>query len=115
MSFIHNNIRFLRKRKGYGQEYIAAALSITQSAVSAYEMGKSQPTPDGLMVLSDLFGITIDELIRKDLSIQESNEDAPTEHAQLEAIKQEIADLRKAIEELTASQRKFIEAISHTK
>lgn len=111
MSFIHNNIRFLRKKNGYGQEHLAAALSISQSAVSAYEMGKSQPTPDGLIILANLFGITIDNLIRKDLSTEESIAPIQAEITHIEALQQEIADLREAVKALAATQQKFIEAI----
>ena len=115
MSFISSNIRFLRNLKRYGQEDIAAALSLTQAAISAYEVGKSQPTPDGLVILSDFFGVTIDDLIKKDLSIQEEPVTIGLEQTQFEAIKQEIAELRRAIDTLTATQHKFIEAFESGK
>ncbi len=103
MSFVSSNIKYLRKLKRYGQESLASALSLTQAAVSAYEVGKSQPTPDGLIILSDFFGVSIDDLLKKDLSLQEGQDIIDLEQTQLEVIKQEIAELRRAIDLLSAT------------
>jgi transcriptional regulator with XRE-family HTH domain len=65
---IGGNLKLLRKRIGKSQEEVANDLSLTRSSYSGYENNVAQPSLEGLMQMSDYFKISIDELIRKDLS-----------------------------------------------
>ena len=58
------NIAKIRKEKGLSQKNVACAVGIAPNALSNYELGKRQPPIDVLIKLSDLFGCTIDELVR---------------------------------------------------
>ena len=46
------------------QSDLAIKLNVSQQSVSFYETGKREPPLDILIKLSDLFGCTIDELVR---------------------------------------------------
>ena len=67
MKFIHINIRHLRTARGYSQERFAEELGWTRSIVGSYEEGRSEPSIDRLIVLSNYFDIPIDILVRNDL------------------------------------------------
>ena len=54
----------LRKRNNLSQADLAVKLNVSQQSVSFYENGKREPPLDVLIKLSDLFGCTIDELVR---------------------------------------------------
>lgn len=69
MKFIQTNIRHLRTSKGYSQEQIAEELGWTRSMVGSYEEGRSEPSIDRLIVLSNYFDIPIDILVKNDLRI----------------------------------------------
>lgn len=67
MDFIHTNLRFLRKRKGFTQEELAMQLQTKRSLIGAYEEGRAKPNYDLLRQISELFQISIDHLITADL------------------------------------------------
>lgn len=57
-------LKILRKKKKLTQREIAEALHISQTSVSKYERGESEPDIEMLIKLSDFFGVTIDYFIR---------------------------------------------------
>ncbi|MBQ0786555.1 MAG: LexA family transcriptional regulator [Oceanihabitans sp.] len=68
MKFISQNIRHLRSLKGVTQEVFAEDLQVTRSRISSYEEGRSAPTIEMLIQLSDYFKLPIDILLRNDLT-----------------------------------------------
>lgn len=54
----------LRREHGYSQESLAAELGLTRQAVSRWERGESLPDTENLIALADLYGVTLDELVR---------------------------------------------------
>jgi transcriptional regulator with XRE-family HTH domain len=62
------NIKFLRKRKRITQQELAILLGIKRSNINNYENGKTMPPVNILIALSDLFHISIDTLLRINLS-----------------------------------------------
>lgn len=54
----------LRRKHGYSQESLAAALGLSRQAISKWERSESAPDMGNLIALADLYGMTIDELIR---------------------------------------------------
>lgn len=54
----------LRRDHGYSQESLAEALEISRQAISKWERAESAPDMGNLIALADLYGITIDELVR---------------------------------------------------
>jgi len=57
-------LKKLRKQKKLTQRELADALHNSQTSVSKYERGESEPDIAMLIEMSDYFGITIDEFIR---------------------------------------------------
>jgi transcriptional regulator with XRE-family HTH domain len=64
--YISSNLRLLRNRKGLTQEDLSRLLQIKRSTLNGYENGISRPSLEGLIQLSDFFGVSIDSLIRID-------------------------------------------------
>ena len=54
----------LRKEKGLTQSEVAERLGVTNKAVGKWETGETFPETAQLLPLSDLFGVTVDELLR---------------------------------------------------
>ncbi|MEQ8686800.1 MAG: LexA family transcriptional regulator [Imperialibacter sp.] len=65
---INENIRFLRKQKGLTQEQFAEKVGIKRSVVGAYEEGRASPPLETLLKMAELFQITADDFISKNLS-----------------------------------------------
>ncbi len=56
----------LRKKVGMSQEELADRLDVSRQAISRWELGTTLPDAPNLMKLSDLFGVSIDYLLRDD-------------------------------------------------
>jgi len=56
----------LRKENNYTQEQLAALLGVSRQSVSKYESGMAYPETDKLIRLSELFGCTVDYLLKDD-------------------------------------------------
>lgn len=57
-------LQSLRKGKGLSQEKLAELLDVSRQAVSKWESGQTYPEIEKLIILCDLFEITLDELVR---------------------------------------------------
>jgi len=66
--FFPDNIKLLRKRKGQTQEEVAESLKMKRSTLSGYENKIAQPNNETLLEFSKYFNISIDTLIKTDLS-----------------------------------------------
>ena len=62
-----NNLSLLRRRAGYTQEGLAEALNVSRQAVSKWESGQTLPEAATLLLLADLLGCTLDQLMREEL------------------------------------------------
>jgi len=73
MAISNQNLKYLRKLRGWTQEEFARKLRIKRSLLGAYEEERAEPRIDVLEVVSDIFKLTLDDLLRKDLSDSKSN------------------------------------------
>ena len=64
---LSQNIKVLRKRLGLTQEDLSKKLGKTKATISDYEKGKSLPPLDILIQLSEIFQVSLDELVHTDL------------------------------------------------
>lgn len=64
---IGSKIKTLRLSKSMTQEQLAKALHVSAQAVSKWEQGKSYPDIHSLLLLSALFDVSLDQLIKGDL------------------------------------------------
>ena len=67
------NLKNYRKAKGLTQEDLAVRLHVVRQTISKWESAQSYPDFQRLVLLSDYFGLTLDELVR-DLDVQEVRE-----------------------------------------
>ena len=67
--FFGSNIKFLRERRKMNQESLAEKLSLTRSKLNALENGHTKaPQPDDYLRFSDFFKISVDSLLRVNLT-----------------------------------------------
>lgn len=65
----------LRKEKGLSQEELGMEMQVSRQTVSKWEAGQSYPDFSRLVMLSDFFDMTLDELV-KDIDVQEVRENS---------------------------------------
>ncbi|RYY41640.1 MAG: XRE family transcriptional regulator [Chitinophagaceae bacterium] len=69
MHYFSQNLKHLRKRSARTQEQLGQELRVGRTTIANYESGFSGPTdPEVLVRLSRIFGVSIDELLTRDLS-----------------------------------------------
>lgn len=68
MAIANKNLKYLRKLRGWTQEEFAKKLRIKRSLLGAYEEERADPRMEVLEVIADMFKLTLDDLLRKDLS-----------------------------------------------
>ncbi len=73
MSIANKNLKYLRKLRGWTQEEFAQKLRIKRSLLGAYEEERAEPRIDILEVVADMFKLTLDDLLRKDVSDTKTN------------------------------------------
>lgn len=59
-----DKLQLLRKQKRMSQEKLAEKIGISRQAVAKWEAGQSYPELDKLIMLSDLFRVSIDKLVK---------------------------------------------------
>lgn len=67
----------LRIEKGLSQEELGMEMQVSRQTVSKWEAGQSYPDFARLVMLSDFFDMTLDELV-KDIDVQEVRENSFT-------------------------------------
>ena len=60
-----------RKLAGLSQEALAEKLGVSRQAVSKWERSESSPDTDNLIALAKLYGVSLDELLYVDESIED--------------------------------------------
>ena len=68
MSQAGQNLKYLRKLRGWTQEEFAVKLGIKRSLIGAYEEERADPRIEVLEIVGDIFKLSLDELLLKDLS-----------------------------------------------
>ncbi|ANH82384.1 XRE family transcriptional regulator [Niabella ginsenosidivorans] len=73
MSVANKNLKYLRKLRGWTQDEFANKLNIKRSLLGAYEEERAEPRLEVLETICDIFKLTLDEILRKDLSANTDN------------------------------------------
>ncbi len=66
--YLSQNITFLRRRRCLTQSDFAEKIGVEQAAVANWENGNRTPSIDTLVDISEMFSVTLDDLVKKDLS-----------------------------------------------
>ena len=56
----------LRKQHNLSQEKVAEKLKVARQTVSKWELGETTPEMDKLIMISELYNITLDELVKEE-------------------------------------------------
>lgn len=65
---LHTNLKYYRMQKGLSQTKVADIIGVSRQAISNWEAQRSYPDLDNIVRLSDLYDITIDQLLGKEKS-----------------------------------------------
>jgi len=68
VSELSSNIKLLRKGKGLTQVQLAERLGVNRSVIGAYEEGRAEPKLSTLVLMSQFFDVSIDELLLKSMN-----------------------------------------------
>lgn len=74
MSIEFNNLKIYRRESGLTQEQVAEKLNVSRQAVAKWENGDTLPDIESCIALADLYGTTVDILVRN-LSSYNANDD----------------------------------------
>lgn len=94
----------LRRERGFSQESLGEQLGLSRQAVSKWERAESAPDMGNLIALADLYGVTLDELLRVSPEVeddvryesQERAESAETQAAEAAEEAREAAERAEA-------------------
>lgn len=104
-----NNLHYLRKRDKVTQEALADELGVSRQSVSKWETGEAYPETDKLIMLCDIFGVSLDDMLRSDLAGATQNEnETATENLQTDSLQMSAATQ----EEYIAHMDKFSKFIA---
>lgn len=68
-AIIGKNLKFLRRKSGLTQQELANELEIRRSSIGAYEECRAAPKYETLERISDYFDVSIDFLVKEDLTL----------------------------------------------
>ena len=90
---IANRLVTLRKRNSLSQEALAEKLGISRQAVSKWERAEASPDTDNLILLSRIYGISMDELLSTEDEIPVSYMDMEEEKLPEKEIREEEGEI----------------------
>ncbi len=68
MNKIAINIKYLRQLKDWPQNKLAEELNVSRARIGSYEEGRADPSIEMLIQLSNLFHVSVDALVKSDLT-----------------------------------------------
>lgn len=76
----------LRKQKGLSQEQLAEMLDVSRQSVSKWEAQQTLPEPSKLILISQIFDVSLDQLLKDELSIEQEMDEVETDAEIIEAV-----------------------------
>jgi transcriptional regulator with XRE-family HTH domain len=73
------NLKYLRKKKGKTQDALSSEVSIGRTTIANYEAGISEPNVETLRTFAKYFGVSLDDLLSKNLESLQFSPDEPSE------------------------------------
>ena len=71
---VGEKIQLYRKKNNLSQEELGRQLLVSRQTVSLWEMDKTMPTVDNLLLLKEIFGVSLDDLLSRDEPVEETRE-----------------------------------------
>ncbi|MBO5452140.1 MAG: helix-turn-helix transcriptional regulator [Lachnospiraceae bacterium] len=84
----HNKLYHLRKQKGLSQEELANRLNVSRQTISKWEVGDSTPDMEKLIAISDMFQISLDELVMD--KVQTQTGETPSKEEIVNELKEKV-------------------------
>ena len=72
---VGEKIQFYRKKTGLSQEELGQKLLVSRQTVSLWEMDKTLPTVDNLLRLTEIFSVSVDDILNEAAPIEESTQE----------------------------------------
>lgn len=94
----------IRKKQGLSQEELDMELQVSRQTISKWESGQSYPDFQRLVMLSDYFNMTLDELV-KGIDVQDVREKNMTD--------EKVASIYMDVESGKATLKKILTIISY--
>ena len=88
----------IRKTKGLSQEELGMELQVSRQTISKWESGQSYPDFQRLVMLSDYFDMTLDELV-KDIDVQDVRDKNLTDE-KVASIYLDVENVKKQIQKI---------------
>lgn len=66
---LSGNLKRLRKAMGYSQAQIADKVGLKRAAYGAYEEGRNLPPLSTLLVLCNLYSVSIDDMVYHEINV----------------------------------------------
>ncbi len=66
---IKDRIKFLRKSNKLSQEELANKLELSRTAISAYELGRNEPSAEILKKMAKIFNVPVSYIIEEETSL----------------------------------------------
>lgn len=82
MSYFGKNIRKIRTAKKMSQSEFAKLFDLKRTALGSYEEGRAEAKIDTIIKVADYFGLTLDQLLRKEITVNEIFHFKPEWHEQ---------------------------------
>ena len=86
----NNKLYELRKQKGLSQEELANRLNVSRQTISKWEVGESTPDMEKLAAISELFDISLDELVLDKATKKEEPTEQTTKQKLYSDIKEHV-------------------------
>ena len=76
-----------RKKNGWSQEELADKLGVSRQSVSKWEGAQAVPDMKKIVLMSEIFGVSTDYLLRDDIDVAEPAESAPIDSGLEETVR----------------------------
>lgn len=102
------NLKKLRKRANLSQTELAKLLDVNQYNISFWEIGRSEPSIEQLVKLSEILKVPTDYLLGKDVILATSNEEfqTVTNHFKLDMEDEMLNELISLYSSITNEKKK---------
>ena len=78
-----NRLLQYRKKMNLSQEELAAKIGVSRQAVSKWERAEASPDTDNLILLADIYGVSLDELLKGEKETEsEAQSEEPENNAE---------------------------------
>ncbi len=85
-----DNLKTIRKEKGFSQEQLAVRLNVVRQTVSKWEKGLSVPDAERLIEIADILNVEVRDLLGKKIEVKESEQ-------QIDVVASELAKLKELL------------------